>query len=189
MERNWGKGHTAPHHLDSDLLNVQLKEESDSDSDSSSDSDSESDDEEQQPQKKAENKPKDKKNVQWQVTPDLGELDDHSTLYREFDMDYPEKAKFSGWTHPLGWTDDGHDDDLVLLQMTADGIKERRISDKMMLQYEESEGPTKCDYGDQDQNNINREADNDYLIGKAKFHGWTNPLGWADTGADDETVI
>lgn len=124
------------------------------------------------------------------MTPDLGELDDHSTLYREFDKDYAiGKAKFSGWTNPLGWRDDGNDDDLVLVQMTASGLVERRISDKTLLQYEESEGPTKVDFGDADMHVINREKDNDYEIGKAKVHGWTNPLGWRDDGTDDERVI
>ena len=56
------------------------------------------------------------------MTADLGELDDHSTLYREWDN--PEylsamKPKFSGWTNPLSWTDDGHDDDVVLFQLKS----------------------------------------------------------------------
>ena len=29
----------------------------------------------------------------------------------------------------------------------------------------------------------------DYEIGEAKFSGWTNPLGWSDTGADDDLVL
>ena len=43
--------------------------------------------------------------IKWQVLPDLGELDDHSTLYREFDSpDFLKgKAKEHGWTNPLGW--------------------------------------------------------------------------------------
>jgi len=32
--------------------------------------------------------------------------------------------------------------------MTSEGMKERRISEKMMLQYEDSEGPTKVDFGE-----------------------------------------
>ena len=57
------------------------------------------------------------------------------------------------------------------------------------LAYEESEGPTKVDLGDCDFDVVTREKDNDYEIGKAKFHGWTNPLGWRDSGADDDKVI
>lgn len=75
--------------------------------------------------------------------------------------------------------------------MTAEGIVERRISEKtlLQLQYDESEGPTKVDFGDIDHLVIGREADNAYLDGKAKFHGWTNPLGWTDGGEDDATVL
>ena len=124
------------------------------------------------------------------MTPDLGELDDHATLLREADKDYEVgKAKFHGWTNPLGWRDSGDDDDLVLMQMTADGIVERRIPSTMLLQYEEAEGPTKVDLGDIDHLVVEREADKGYLEGKAKFHGWTNPLGWRDDGTDDDTVM
>jgi hypothetical protein len=73
--------------------------------------------------------------------------------------------------------------------MTANGIKYRPISDQTLLQYEESEGPTKADFGDIDYAVVEREADNDYLKGKSKFHGWTNPLGWTDGGEDDSTVL
>ena len=109
MTKYWGK----------EPLAVQLKEEEGSDSESDAE-ESDSDDEH------------DQMNVQWKQTPDLGELDDHATLYREFDMDYEiGKAKFSGWTNPLGWKDTGDDDDLVLVLLKADGaIEERRISDK-----------------------------------------------------------
>jgi hypothetical protein len=48
--------------------------------------------------------PADYQNVQWVQVPDLGELDDHATLLRESDKDYMiGKAKFHGWTNPLGW--------------------------------------------------------------------------------------
>lgn len=73
--------------------------------------------------------------------------------------------------------------------MTQNGPIERHISDKMMLQYEESEGPTKVDLGDLDMHVVPREADKAYLEGGAKFHGWTNPLGWTDDGEDDSKVI
>ena len=74
--------------------------------------------------------------LKWEVTADLGELDDHATLLRESDKDYAiGKAKFHGWTNPLSWRDAGDDDDLVLVLMTANGIEERRIpSGKSMLQ-------------------------------------------------------
>jgi len=37
-------------------------------------------------------------------------------MYREFDKDYSTGgAKTSGWTNPLSWVDNGHDDDVVLL--------------------------------------------------------------------------
>ena len=74
-------------------------------------------------------------------------------------------------------------------EMTADGIVERRIPSTMLLQYEEAEGPTKVDLGDIDHLVVEREADKGYLEGKAKFHGWTNPLGWRDDGTDDDTVM
>ena len=106
-------------------MQIRNHEESESES---SDSDSDSDDD--QPQHKV--------NVQWHVTPDLGELDDHSTLYREWDSpDYLNKMKpkFSGWSNPLSWTDSGDDDDQVLVLMKDNEIEEKRISDKVMLQY------------------------------------------------------
>jgi hypothetical protein len=34
-------------------------------------------------------------------------------VYREKDIG--NGKKFSGWTNPLGWTDDGTDDEVVLL--------------------------------------------------------------------------
>ena len=59
-----------------------------------------------------EKKPTWKNFVQWAVAPDLGELD-HTIMSREKDV--RNGKKFSGWTNPLGWTDDGHDDDTVVL--------------------------------------------------------------------------
>ena len=47
----------------------------------------------------------------WRVTPDYGELD-VTVVSREADIKNGEK--FSGWTNPLGWTDDGDRDDLVV---------------------------------------------------------------------------
>ena len=77
----------------------------------------------------------------------------------------------------------------MLVLLKENGIEERRIPNSSLLQYEESEGPTKADFGDSDQHVTMREKDNDYEIGKAKVHGWTNPLGWADDGEDDAKVI
>ena len=121
--------------------------------------------------------------MQWAVAPDLGELD-HNILSREKDIKHGKK--FSGWTNPLGWTDDGHDDDTVVLQITESGVTERRFSESSLLQYAESEGPTKVDLGDADFTVVYREKD---ISNGKKFSGWTNPLGWTDDGKDDENVL
>jgi len=82
------------------------------DSGSDSDSDSDSSDSSSGSESEGEHE---QQNIQWEVTADLGELDDHSTLIREADNGYLNgKAKFHGWTNPLGWRDGGDDDDLVL---------------------------------------------------------------------------
>ena len=147
---------------------MRQKEEGDSESDSDTDeeSDSESD---------SESDDEDNETLQlgnmWQVSPDYGELDD-KIMSREHDIENGKKE--SGWTNPLGWTDDGHDDDLVVLQI------------KQKIRYDESEGPTKVDFGDSDPTVILREHD---VENGKKASGWTNPLGWADTGAGDENVI
>merc|ERR1712048_904562 len=52
--------------------------------------------------------------------------------------------------------------------------------------YAESEGPTKVDFGEADNNVVPREYD---VANGAKFHGWTNPLSWTDGGDDDESVL
>jgi len=62
-------------------------------------------------------------------------------------------------------------------------------SQAINLKYSESEGPTKVDFGEDDEDVTSREKDNEYSTGGAKFHGWTNPLAWADEGADDDKVI
>ena len=54
------------------------------------------------------------------------------------------------------------------------------------MRFDESEGPTKADNGEADPSVVHREAD---VANGAKVSGWTNPLGWADTGADDENVL
>lgn len=102
---------------------------------------------------------------------DNGDLD-QAVVYREDDVKNGEK--FSGWTNPLSWTDEGADDDTILAQTLQ------------RLRYDESEGPTKEDNGDLDQVVVYREDD---VKNGEKFHGWTNPLSWTDEGADDDTVL
>ena len=82
--------------------------------------------------------------LKWQVTPDLGELDDHATLLRESDKDYEiGKAKFHGWTNPLGWRDNGDDDDVVLFQL------------KQKVRFDESGFDTPADNGLDDETVVN----------------------------------
>ena len=52
--------------------------------------------------------------------------------------------------------------------------------------YAESEGPTKVDLGESDDQVTYREFD---VANGKKFSGWTNPLGWTDDGTDDESVL
>mgnify|MGYP000945106480 CR=1 FL=1 len=54
------------------------------------------------------------------------------------------------------------------------------------LRYDESEGPTKADNGEAEETVVYREAD---IANGKKESGWTNPLGWADDGADDDSVV
>ena len=54
------------------------------------------------------------------------------------------------------------------------------------LSYDESEGPTKVDFGDSDHHVLTREGD---IENGKKESGWTNPLGWADDGDNDESVL
>ena len=54
------------------------------------------------------------------------------------------------------------------------------------MRYDESEGPTKVDFGDMDHSVVLREGD---IKNGEKASGWTNPLGWADDGTDDEAVV
>ena len=113
------------------------------------------------------------------VAPDLGELDSN-VVRREEDLQEGKHPgeKESGWTNPLSWSDDGHDDDLVVTQLHSH------------IRYDESEGPTMPDYGEADNLVVNREGD--LKSGKhpgQKESGWTNPLSWADSGEDDESVL
>ena len=98
---------------------------------------------------------------------DNGEADP-SVVHREADV--ANGKKVSGWTNPLGWTDGGDADETVLTQ----------------TKYDESEGPTKADNGEADPSVVHREADT--ANGK-KVSGWTNPLGWTDSGEDDDSVL
>ena len=52
------------------------------------------------------------------------------------EKDIKNGKKFSGWSNPLGWTDDGNDDDTVVLQMKNNILNERRFSESSLLQYE-----------------------------------------------------
>ena len=101
------------------------------------------------------------------VKPDLGEHDP-GVVMREKDTSNGKKE--SGWTNPLGWHDNGDDDDKILAQ----------------TRYAESEGPTKADNGELDQIVVMREHD---TKNGGKFSGWSNPLGWTDGGAGDDSVL
>ena len=56
----------------------------------------------------------------------------------------------------------------------------------LSLKYDESEGPTKADNGEDEESVVYREAD---VANGKKASGWTNPLGWSDNGDGDDTVI
>lgn len=54
------------------------------------------------------------------------------------------------------------------------------------IRYNESEGPTKADNGEAEETVVAREED---IANGVKKSGWTNPLGWSDNGADDDSVV
>ena len=58
---------------------------------------------------------------------------------------------------------------------------------RLRTMYDESEGPTKADYGDDDYNVVERESD--VNLKSEKVSGWTNPLSWTDDGSDDDIVL
>ena len=58
---------------------------------------------------------------------------------------------------------------------------ETNMEDNHLVQYEESEGPTKADNGQNDNLILNRAA--------WGAIGWTNPLSWKDDGSDDDLVV
>ena len=82
-------------------LQMALQEQESSESESESESD---------------DQPENHMTVLWHVSPDYGELDDY-VVNREKDSANGEKK--SGWSNPLGWTDSGNDDDLVMMQQKA----------------------------------------------------------------------
>jgi len=55
------------------------------------------------------------------------------------------------------------------------------MEDNHLIQYAESEGPTKADNGQND----------DLILNRSKWgaSGWTNPLGWSDDGSGDDLVV
>ena len=52
------------------------------------------------------------------------------------------------------------------------------------MRYENSEGPTMPDYGENDSGVVGREDDD-----SKTSSGWSNPLGWTDDGTDDNLVV
>jgi len=52
--------------------------------------------------------------LHWRVSPDYGELDGN-VVGREHDI--ANGFKYSGWSNPLAKSDDGNDDDQVVLQL------------------------------------------------------------------------
>lgn len=48
------------------------------------------------------------------------------------------------------------------------------------MRYENSEGPTMPDNGENDMGVLGREDDD-----SKEAHGWSNPLSWTDDGTDD----
>ena len=52
------------------------------------------------------------------------------------------------------------------------------------VRYENAEGPTMPDYGENDPGVLAREDDD-----SKTDNGWSNPLGWTDDGTDDQYVV
>lgn len=61
------------------------------------------------------------------------------------------------------------------------GMVETTPESSHLVQYDESEGPTKADNGQNDNLILNRAA--------WGAIGWTNPLSWKDDGSDDDLVV
>jgi len=174
-------------HSGNRLSYIQIKESESSESESESDA------------------PGDNVTVLWRVEPDLGE-DDANVVPREFDI--ANGKKFHGWTNPLVDTDNGEDDEKVLPQLKSrirydesgyptpadNGLDDDAVVNllqtkqkiRTLNKYKYSEGPTKVDLGEADDNVVPREFD---VANGKKFHGWTNPLANTDDGEDDEVVL
>jgi len=147
--------------------------------------------------------PGDNVTVLWRVEPDLGE-DDFRVLPREYDV--ANGKKFHGWVNPMSLTDGGDDDEKVLPQLKSkirydesgyptpadNGLDDDSVvnllqtKQKLGGKYAVSEGPTKVDFGEADNNILPREYD---IANGKKFHGWVNPLSLTDNGEDDAVVI
>lgn len=58
---------------------------------------------------------------------------------------------------------------------------ENHMNVNNLIQYEDSEGPTKADNGQND----------NLVMNRAEWGaiGWTNPLSWKDDGSDDDLVV
>ena len=57
------------------------------------------------------------------------------------------------------------------------------------LKYAEAEGPTKADYGEADDEVVNREAVYSHEFTGDSGFNWVNPLSLHDDGADDDWVV
>ena len=106
--------------------------------------------------------------VLWHVAPDYGELDP-SVVSREHDIKNGEKA--SGWTNPLGWSDDGHDDDLVVLQL-----------------YSNLRAPEAIYIQDGD-DSTNVETDQQIEAAEQAASTALNTISTFDNGLDDDQVL
>ena len=55
---------------------------------------------------------------------------------------------------------------------------------RLRTRYDNAEGPTMPDFGEDDPGVIYREDDS-----SKESHGWSNPLSWTDDGTDDQYVV
>ena len=78
----------------------------------------------------------------------------------------------------------------ILLLVGANAFKlEQNQKQRILsnLRFEESEGPTKADLGEDDENIVPRMKDLGPL--DEKENGWINPLSIADDGMGDDLVV
>jgi len=89
----------------------------------------------------------------------------------------PEGPRYYAMTQ-LG---DLQEDDEELVLWRKSSSVESVMPDNHLIQYEESEGPTKADNGQND----------NLVLNRAQWGaiGWTNPLEWTDNGDDDDLVV